>query len=564
MALTQLSSSLIFIDEPKYLNTNTDLSDHYPISTDFSNLKILSYNLQLMPMFLGAKGKGNLAELKQAVAAISSYLINSEVDICCVQELFDNSANELLTKSLLDAGFIASTRLEPSIVPLTNGGIRTFLKRGADSTIMPVTHTYFYRNTIDYLVGADALVYKGIIHTPYLKNGIRYHLFNTHLQSYYPTREHYAEVTLAQCIELKTFVEQQILKGIIKPNEPIILCGDFNLPIANNDEPSSLLFVKMRKILGPRFGFMNYHRTASGPQHTFSARNIYNHHKKGDSDLDINTDAILLFNNELTEQEQIDHELSALYCDIQNAIAYYVRNNATFISSWLLSPEHSIKLHRFNKQFAQLIDDAEKLKVQNKNPITEPTWFAQALFLAQGPGHSEKEIITFIDATLNEGKLDDIVMPEKEINIDHARLLYQRLVIKLQLIHTQIHANYIYLGLSYQKTYVASLNLHRVLDREGKAFFTNPSSHSFTRFKNKITYELKQASNKFEECSYTWSKLHPIFKGLLGIIALLTAVPFLYILATSLQGYRQTFFPKPLPTLAEVEGDLNNVHALFL
>jgi len=277
-----------------------------------------------------------------------------------VQELFDNTANELLTSRLSAAGYIASPRLEPSIVPFTSGGVRTFIKKEYANHL--VSYNYYYRNSIDYFFGADAIAHKGVVHTPLLKNGIRYHIFNTHLQAYYPTREHYTEITLAQCMELKNFVQQQVLKGIINADEQVILCGDFNIPVPNNEQESTFLFTKMKKILCPQFAFVNYNLNSSGPQHTFSKRNIYNKRKRGASDLDINTDAVLFFHPKLSEPSELDNELSVIYGDIQRAIASYVRHKATIFSWWRLAKDNRTELTQFNKKLALLMAQADELK----------------------------------------------------------------------------------------------------------------------------------------------------------------------------------------------------------
>jgi len=82
MVLKKSATPLITIHEPKYHTTDVDLSDHYPISVHFSDLNIISYNLQFMPMLIGVKGKNNLNDLKNAVVAISDFLINNDADIC--------------------------------------------------------------------------------------------------------------------------------------------------------------------------------------------------------------------------------------------------------------------------------------------------------------------------------------------------------------------------------------------------------------------------------------------------------------------------------------------------
>ncbi len=559
MALKKSILPLITIHEPKYSNTNFDLSDHYPITVKFSDFKLISYNLQLMPAIIGIKGKSSFNEIKAAVAAIAAYLINQDPDICCVQELFDNSANELLAQILLEAGYLASYRLDPSIIPFTNGGIRTFIKKNYAKHDLSI-YDYFYHNTIDYFIGADAIAHKGLLHTSFIRGGVRYHIFNTHLQAYYPTREHYTEITLAQCIELKNFIQQQMIKGIISPYDQVILCGDFNIPIVNDEQSSSFLFTKMKKILGPQFNYLKYNLSTSGPQHTFSKRNIYNKNKYGASDLDINTDAVLIFQQQVHGTEQIELELSPLYCDIQHALALYVKNNATIFSWWRLSEAQLKELNSFNNQFALLMNDAEEIKAHNQNPIDNPNWFAKALSLLKGPGDSEDKIDLLANGQMYSktapDQNEDITISDNNLNIEQCRQLYERLVFKVKRIYSQVHTDYIYFGEPYRSAFVASFNLNRILAREGGVFFTDPSAQSFYLFKKIILKEINQAQIEFETYPFTWSQVHPIIKGILGVLAILAILPFLCIIASSSEGYKKTFFSPPTPNLTEIKEEL--------
>lgn len=550
---------LITIHEPKYPNTHFDLSDHYPITVNFTELKLISYNLQFMPMLIGVKGKNNCKDLKNSVSEISKYLIKQDVDVCCVQELFDNTANEQLADSLSAAGYLASERLEPSIIPFTSGGVRTFLKK--EYTEQLVTYSHYYRSSIDYFIGADAIAHKGLIHTSFIKKGVKYHIINTHLQAYYPTREHYIEITLAQCMELKNFIQQQQLKGIIQSDEQVILCGDFNIPVVNNEQETSFLFIKMKKLLGPQFAFLNYNRNATGPQYTFSNQNSYNKSKCGASDLNINTDAVLVFQSSILSQVEVDYELSAVYGDIQRAIATYIRNKATLFSWWRLATEERKELNRINKEFAQLIELAEQLKAQKQNPVDNPLWLAKALTLAKGPGEATSQITIksnfeqeIAEYTENESKMDS------NYTLEQARELYERLVLKLKQIHVDVHYDYIYFGEPYQSAYRASLMLNRILEREGRRFFSRPDAQSFYQFKYTIMKEINSASLAFEDYPFTWSQLNPIIKAILGVLALLSVLPFLCIIAISAEGYKHTFFRNPTPSFYEIKRELDESH----
>jgi hypothetical protein len=156
----------------------------------------------------------------------------------------------------------------------------------------------------------------------------------------------------------------------------------------------------------------------------------------------------------------------------------------------------------------------------------------------------------------------DIFLPESNFTIEQARDLYQELFVKLKQIHLDVHSDYIYFGEPYQRAYIASLNLNQILDREGRKFFANPSAQSFYHFKCKIMKEINSASMEFEAYPYTWSQLNPIINGILGVLALLTVLPFLYIITVSSEGYKQTFFRNPTPSFAEIKEDLERPYNL--
>jgi endonuclease/exonuclease/phosphatase family metal-dependent hydrolase len=584
---------LIAIQAPKNPD-NSDLSDHYPIVMQFSGLKVVSYNVQLMPLIIGGvSGKSNVAEIKTAVTRISDYFLSINADVCCVQELFDNTANELLEKEMIEKGYVATDRVGASALSYTNGGARTFVKKNCANQLS--THQHIYQNTIDYFIGGDATAHKGVVQTCIEKDDLKYHVFNTHLQAYYPNREHYAEITLIQCVELKRFVETQINKGVIGINDSVILCGDFNIPLSNNDQNQPFLFEKMKRILGSKFKFLDYDIRPDGPQHTLSLENSYNKDKVLSSDINIHTDMCLTY-NALNRGFSNEVELSDLYCDIQRSISIFVRKNAKIFSGWTISDRKKMELDKFNQAFDLLISSADQLKMKNINPLDDKEWFSRAVNLLKGPGshlvQDSGEDLSAIDAEEKELKnnsllrtveeripdlsdsknplfaeddndLDDTDLSEEEhLDINRCKKMFDGLIGKLKKINADIHLDYINSGDKYQNVYKVSLKLNHTLLNEGDKFFREPTWQNFKLFKYWVMSEICEAEKELSNYPGFWSKVNPIIKKILGVFAAISVLPLIFVVAQSKHSYTDTFFSTSSPLIKdiikEIDVDLKN------
>lgn len=587
MGIVHMSTKLplIQIQAPKNPD-GTDLSDHYPIMMQYPGLKIASYNVQFMPLIIGgAVGKSTLAGITTSVSRIANYFAKLDADVCCVQELFDNTANQLLEKEMLKNGYVATNRVgSGALLSQTNGGARTFVKSSCAKNL--TSHEHIYQNCIDYFIGGDATAHKGVVQTSIEKDGHKYHILNTHLQAYYTSREHYAEVTLAQCVELRKFVEGQIAKGIIAPDDTIILCGDFNIPLKTSDQPVDFLFEKMKKILGPKFKILDYETNPEGPKHTLSSNNSYNTTTEERSDLNINVDMFLTCDVN-TKHAVVDLELADLYGDIQLAISTFVRSNATLFSGWRLSEKKNLQLEQFNIAFAQLIANADKIKENKKNPLDNPEWFERAVDLLKGPA---KYIVqssldkSFSDSEpdeqarrtaepvflVSDGSTDveeEIALTEEDdvaLDKDQCEKMFNGLVGKLKKIHAEIHLDYVAYGDEYKSVFSASLKLNHALLNEGDKFFSNPSKQSFNHFKSAVMTQITEAEQELSNYPSIWAKVDPLIKKILGVVAAISVLPLLLIMAKSTHGYQKTFFSAPSPTIDEIKDDLDSQQDLSL
>jgi exonuclease III len=535
-----------------------DISDHYPIIITGFDLKIISYNLQFMPLLLSkVEGKNTLDDITQAMHEIIDYFETEKPDVCCIQELFDNTANELMEAEMLQKGYVASDRVGSKSLPIFNGGVRTFVKKEL-ATQGLTTYEHVYKNKIDYFIGGDALVKKGITHTCFNNtDGTKSHIFNTHLQAYYPDREHYAEVTLAQCVEFKKFIEDQKAKGIIGSNDKIMMCGDFNIPKPNSGEEALFLFEKMKRLLGPQFTFLDYNPNPEGLIHTLSHDNSYNKKLPLTIDMNVNVDmAIQVDPRKSVGSTLVDAELSDIYCDIQLAISHYVRRNATLFSTWLLAEDKIEELRIFNEQYKALMESADLIKSDDKNPIDNQEWLAQALNLLSGHGKTGVHTANPLDEP-NSDLQESSVLPDEDTpleNLDQCSDTFNLLMRNLKQFHAEVHKNYIDSPDYYKKSFETSLKLNHVLLNAGEQFFNNPNAKSFLKFQNICNTEFQKASAEFEKNASFWSRLSPIFKNFLGLLAAISVLPALLIATKSSQGFTHTFFsPPPAKILTEIK-----------
>lgn len=136
-----------------------------------------------MPTLISkAEGKKDKKGIAQSVNEISGYFSEQKADVCCVQELFNNTANALLEAEMQKIGYVATERVGKAGLSIFNGGARIFIKKELAQQV--TSDECIYKNKIDYLVGADALTNKGVVHNSFInQDGTKTHILNTHLQA---------------------------------------------------------------------------------------------------------------------------------------------------------------------------------------------------------------------------------------------------------------------------------------------------------------------------------------------------------------------------------------------
>jgi len=533
-----------------------NLSDHHPILITAGDiLKVASYNVQLMPPVIAtAENKKTPQDINDAVDKLSKYLASTEADVCCVQELFDNTANDLMIQRMHDKGYLATTRVGANqFLSFLNGGVCTFVKKKYAQDL--TSDEYIFQNAIDYLVGADAIINKGVTHSSFTKAGVKHHIFNTHLQAFYSGREHYAEVALAQCVELKKFVEDQQRNGMIGPHDKILLCGDFNIPKPDSNEihesgDKTLLYEKMRQMMGPQFIFLDYEPSK---ERTLSSNNSYNRGLMGKSDMDLNFDFAIVYNPApKVFSSLLDCEPADIYCDIQLAISHYVRKHATLFASWLLSTDNEKELVQFEQEFSRLRKRADEIKKTGENPLDDQEWFLKAVKLLRGPGQSNlTNRLVEQKASSKATQLDVITLKEPlKFDLDSCKNAFDKLLYDLRVIHDEIRSTYVASPQGNEEIFIASLKLNHELLNAGEKFFEHPTNYTFSEFQDRCNKQLGSAKQAFAQYHGIWGKIHPIFQAIIGVIAAITLIPAFLVQMNTQYGFKKTFFQYP-PTTVE-------------
>ncbi|MFJ1269863.1 hypothetical protein ACD661_14975 [Legionella lytica] len=95
----------------------------------------------------------------------------------------------------------------------------------------------------------------------------------------------------------------------------------------------------------------------------------------------------------------------------------------------------------------------------------------------------------------------------------------------------------------------AALLLSHKLQLTGETFFANPDAQALKAFKSscKNIFASKEAQG-LKEHRELWYQIHPILRGILGVLAALAIVPALIVSVTSKHGYAGTFFTLPETT----------------
>lgn len=238
------------------------------------SLRILSWNVQMLPMLVNANGKGKRAK------AIVEQLKTHHYDVVVFQELFKKRSRKIITKGLAEE-FPYHTRVlnKKTISFKTNGGVMLFSRYPINEV-----HEIRYKDR----TGFDKLSRKGALLAEMVVHGKTIQVAGTHLQAFGPT-----EIMYSQYKQL----HDELLKPHTKPGVPQFICGDFNtiktIPtqLPASVTPDMISRLARYPVMLETLGVMDY--DLDGPQQ-FTMDRPYNDLCKGGKDRRLLLDYILV------------------------------------------------------------------------------------------------------------------------------------------------------------------------------------------------------------------------------------------------------------------------------
>ncbi|WP_133405629.1 sphingomyelin phosphodiesterase [Parashewanella tropica] len=179
--------------------------------TDANKLSILTYNLWGTSIYGAKKVSTRFAEMPK-------YFHN--YDVLAFEEQFDVAPTQALHKALKSEYPYQTTKLKKADKPL-QAGIYLLSRY---PILKQASMIYNACN------GLQCLTSKGVIYVEIIKNGQKYHIFDTHTQSGTSAKD--VQARMQQVVELETFIKSQQ----VPDKEPIIISGDFNIDMIHEQE----------------------------------------------------------------------------------------------------------------------------------------------------------------------------------------------------------------------------------------------------------------------------------------------------------------------------------------
>jgi sphingomyelin phosphodiesterase len=251
-----------------YLNDQIDTPSPQisTLTTNTNSLKILSWNIFMLPRFIMRTG-----QLKRA-HEIVHVLKEEDADIIVFQEAFDKDAREII-RSGLSAYFPFESGDPPkNILWKTNSGLWIISK----IPFMVVRNMYFINGK-----GPDWFACKGAMLIQSEKNGFAFQLIGTHLQSDFGGKQS-QKIRKLQCEQIrKELIEPYAEEGVTQ-----LLAGDFNTIHHESEKYEQILNILQAK----QFSLHG--------EHTFSYDHTTNDLIKGMKDKPQLIDYILYTGNE--------------------------------------------------------------------------------------------------------------------------------------------------------------------------------------------------------------------------------------------------------------------------
>lgn len=195
--LAQETSSVVYNES----HTNVDES---------KNLKILSWNIQMLPRLLLPVRRGPVRRAR----LIPEFIIKDNIDVVVFQECFDIRSRRILKRKLKESYPFKDgpANRMPFPVLFTNSGIVIYSK-------YPIVDSWRFPYKWREKHGHDKFARKGCLMVEIaLPNGQHVQVLGTHLQAGGPH-----SIRHSQYAQLRKFIDQHK-----KENVPQFICGDFN------------------------------------------------------------------------------------------------------------------------------------------------------------------------------------------------------------------------------------------------------------------------------------------------------------------------------------------------
>lgn len=197
-------------------------------------IKILSWNIYMLPGVVRVKGKGERAD------AIGNILKDSDYDVIVFQEAFQRNARKKIFRHLHEKYPYQSGPANQKLISYkTNSGLWIFSKHPIVSS-----HSIIFKNKS----GIDAFSRKGGLITEVDVNGSIIQIAGTHLQN-----SGHPWIRQSQCVEFYN----RLLQPLHKEGVPQIVCGDFNIN-RKKEEEYNFMLQTLRATDGELVGALQY------------------------------------------------------------------------------------------------------------------------------------------------------------------------------------------------------------------------------------------------------------------------------------------------------------------
>jgi endonuclease/exonuclease/phosphatase family metal-dependent hydrolase len=190
------------------------------LSAQHDTLKILTYNVQMLPTFL------KKIKQKARAEAIIKQIDSADYDIVFFQEMFDKRISKLFWKALNDK-YPYKMRDENKYFLKVKNGLMIWSKKSLENK-----HSIVFQQATSW----DKWSKKGALFASIIKNNDTILIINTHLQSDYAIQNN--AIRKKQLLDIKN----EIAKSYNTRN--IVFAGDFNIDILSDRESLDSLCIQ--------------------------------------------------------------------------------------------------------------------------------------------------------------------------------------------------------------------------------------------------------------------------------------------------------------------------------